>query len=248
MAEASVDRENMVRAAIVWAIALVVGILVAFIVGWLLGLGAPAGLIFGAAAFIVLPYLVPDRGRAGETAVSAAHGHADVAAHGHADAAAPAPVMPPHDRPASPPQATAPVTLAEMPGDDLAEGPAAAISERVREAARAAGEAARALAGDDGAPIGVRPATLAAPRGGEPDNLRRLKGVGPKFEVVLHELGVFHFDQIAGWGPEEIAWIDANLDGFTGRVVREDWVGQAAILAAGGETEHSQRVDRGEST
>ena len=64
--------------------------------------------------------------------------------------------------------------------------------------------------------------------------------------MVLHELGIYHFDQIAGWGPAEIAWIDANLEGFTGRVVREDWVGQAAILAAGGETEHSQRVDRGE--
>ena len=94
--------------------------------------------------------------------------------------------------------------------------------------------------------MGNRPATLAGPRGGEPDNLKRLKGVGPKFEVVLHELGIYHFDQIAGWGPEEIAWIDANLEGFSGRVVREDWVGQATILAAGGETEHSQRVDRGE--
>ncbi len=166
------------------------------------------------------------------------------AAHGHAEAAAPAPVTPPHEPPAAAPQA--PVTLADMPGEAPAEAPAAAISERVREAARAAGEAARALAGDDAAPVGVRPATLAGPRDGTPDNLRRLKGVGPKFEVVLHELGVFHFDQIAGWGPEEIAWIDANLDGFTGRVVREDWVGQAAILAAGGETEHSQRVDRGE--
>ena len=42
--------------------------------------------------------------------------------------------------------------------------------------------------------------------------------------------------------------MDSNLEGFSGRVVREDWVGQATMLAAGGETEHSQRVDRGEST
>ena len=29
---------------------------------------------------------------------------------------------------------------------------------------------------------------------------------------------------------------------------RDDWVGQAKVLAAGGETEHSRRVERGEST
>ena len=62
--------------------------------------------------------------------------------------------------------------------------------------------------------------------------------MGPKLEELLHSLGIYHFDQIAAWGPEEIAWIDSNLEGFNGRVVRDDWVGQAKILAAGGETEH----------
>ena len=163
--------------------------------------------------------------------------HAEAAAPRAGDAAARA-------APAAAPQA--PVTLADMPGEAPAEAPAAAISERVREAARAAGEAARALAGDDAAPVGGGRRRWPRRATATPDNLKRMKGVGPKFEVVLHELGIYHFDQIAGWGPEEIAWIDANLEGFTGRVVREDWVGQATILAAGGETEHSQRVDRGE--
>lgn len=40
----------------------------------------------------------------------------------------------------------------------------------------------------------------------------------------------------------------SNLDGFQGRASRDDWIGQSKILAAGGETEHSRRVDRGEST
>jgi predicted flap endonuclease-1-like 5' DNA nuclease len=238
MAEASVDRENMVRSAIVWAIALLVGIVVAFLVGWLLGFGAPAGLIFGAAAFIVLPYLVPARGRGAETAVPAP------AVHRHAEVA---PAMPPAQEPPAA-AAPAPVTLADIGGGDLAEAPAAAVSERVREAARAAGAAARALTADEAVSVGAKPPTLSAPRDGTPDNLRRLKGVGPKLEVVLHELGIFHFDQIAAWGPEEIAWIDANLDAFSGRIVRENWVGQAAVLAAGGETEHSRLVDRGEAT
>ena len=76
----------------------------------------------------------------------------------------------------------------------------------------------------------------------------RIKGIGPKFAEVLNANGVRQFRQIAAWGPGEIAWIEANVEGFSGRVVRDDWVGQAKVLAAGGETEHSQRVDRGELT
>ena len=40
--------------------------------------------------------------------------------------------------------------------------------------------------------------------------------------------------------------MDSNLEGFPARVTRDDWVGQSKVLAAGGETEFSQRVDRGE--
>jgi NADH-quinone oxidoreductase subunit E len=137
------------------------------------------------------------------------------------------------------------------------------ISERVREAARAAGEAARAAAAepadepvpsrlmgepvptaDD--PVGARPAGLAGPREGGPDDLKKIKGVGPKLEELLHSLGFYHFDQVAGWTEAELAWVDSNLEGFNGRASRDDWVGQARTLATGGETEFSQRVDRGE--
>jgi len=91
-----------------------------------------------------------------------------------------------------------------------------------------------------------QPAAMAAARGGSPDNLKELKGVGPKLETLLHDLGIFHFDQIAGWGPDEVAWMDDNLKGFKGRVTRDDWVNQAKILAAGGETSFSKRVEEGD--
>lgn len=81
---------------------------------------------------------------------------------------------------------------------------------------------------------GIKPATLAAPRGGAPDDLKRIKGIGPKLEQLCHSLGFFHFDQIAVWTPEEIAWVDQNLEGFKGRVLRDDWVAQAQQLAADG--------------
>jgi NADH-quinone oxidoreductase subunit E len=249
MAEASADRADVVRSLIIWAIALVAGVLVGWIVGGLFGLGTPPGLIFGAAAFLVLPYLLP-AGRRGTAAVApVAHGSAGAEAHAHAASAPHDHAMPrEHAEPVAAPHLADPSGLGAAPVDAEAAGvaPGATISERVREAAKAAGEAARAAAGE--VPSGSRPSGLDAPRGGVPDHLMRIKGVGPKIQGRLHELGVFHFDQIAAWGPAELAWIDANFEGFSGRAVREDWVGQAAILAAGGETEHSRRVDRGEST
>ena len=93
---------------------------------------------------------------------------------------------------------------------------------------------------------GSRPVALAKPRSGSADNLKEIKGVGPKLESLLHELGIYHFDQIAGWSSAEVAWMDENLKGFRGRVSRDDWIGQAKLLAAGGETEFSKRVEDGE--
>ncbi|MFO7758429.1 MAG: NADH:ubiquinone oxidoreductase [Roseovarius sp.] len=92
------------------------------------------------------------------------------------------------------------------------------------------------------ASIGVKPAGLSAPRGGQPDDLKQIKGVGPKLEQACHNLGYYHFDQIAAWTPDEVAWVDENLVGFKGRVSRDNWVEQAKTLAAGGETEFSRRV------
>lgn len=101
---------------------------------------------------------------------------------------------------------------------------------------------------DDGAPtpdVGDKPTILSGPRDGGADNLKEIKGVGPKLEGTLHDMGIYHFDQIAGWSATEIAWMDNNLKGFRGRVSRDGWIDQAKILAAGGETAFSKRVDKG---
>ncbi|MDN3719509.1 hypothetical protein QW131_10620 [Roseibium salinum] len=66
-----------------------------------------------------------------------------------------------------------------------------------------------------------------------------LKGVGPKLEATLNELGIFHFDQVASWGPQEITWVDSRLK-FKGRIERDGWIEQAKTLASGGETEFFQ--------
>lgn len=82
-------------------------------------------------------------------------------------------------------------------------------------------------------PQDAQPAGLSAARGGTPDDLKEIKGVGPKLEALLHDLGIYHFDQIAAWGPAEVAWMDSNLAGFKGRVTRDGWVDQARDLARG---------------
>lgn len=77
----------------------------------------------------------------------------------------------------------------------------------------------------------VRPAIAAAV--GAPDDLQLLKGVGPKLDALLASLGVTRFDQIAVWGAGEIAEVDQFLGSFKGRIVRDEWVEQARLLAAG---------------
>jgi NADH-quinone oxidoreductase subunit E len=78
----------------------------------------------------------------------------------------------------------------------------------------------------------AKPKALKAARGGKADDLKIIKGIGPKLELLCHKLGFFHFDQIAAWTPAEIAWVDDNLEGFKGRVTRDGWVAQARDLAA----------------
>lgn len=90
-----------------------------------------------------------------------------------------------------------------------------------------------------------KPVGLSEPRNGQKDDLKRIKGIGPKIEGTLNELGIFHFDQIAEWSPATIDWVNGFLS-FKGRVQRENWIDQSKALASGGETEFSKRVDKGD--
>ncbi|MGH6918742.1 MAG: NADH-quinone oxidoreductase subunit E, partial [Geminicoccaceae bacterium] len=67
---------------------------------------------------------------------------------------------------------------------------------------------------------------------GEPDDLKTISGIGPAIEKILHELGIYHFRQIADFTPDNVAWVNEHLR-FKGRIEREDWIGQARKLAAG---------------
>ncbi len=89
-----------------------------------------------------------------------------------------------------------------------------------------------------------RPKGISAARGGKADDLQRISGIGPKNEKILHSLGIFHFDQIANWTAKEQSWADDHLK-FHGRIVREEWVRQAGLLASGKEAEFMKEFGTG---
>lgn len=145
---------------------------------------------------------------------------------------------------------TAAATPVAAPAPKAAPAPAPKAEEpapapKAAQAAKA--EPAPAATAADLPPVSAdgKPPTLDKARDGGADNLKEIKGVGPKLEQLLNKMGFFHFDQIAVWREKEIAWVDENLEGFKGRVTRDDWVAQAKILAEGGETEFSKKVDKG---
>lgn len=113
-----------------------------------------------------------------------------------------------------------------------------------KTAAKAPAKATKADAAPAATGKAKKPRTMKAPRKAGADDLKQLKGVGPKLEGVLNGLGFWHFDQVAKWGADEIAWVDDQLS-FKGRIERDGWVEQAKVLAEGGETEFSSKVKKG---
>lgn len=65
------------------------------------------------------------------------------------------------------------------------------------------------------------------------DDLKRISGIGPKLANVLTGHGVVTFAQLADMDEAGLAALDAEL-GLEGRILRDDWAGQARrILATG---------------
>ncbi|NNC72479.1 MAG: hypothetical protein HKN78_06330 [Sphingomonadaceae bacterium] len=69
-------------------------------------------------------------------------------------------------------------------------------------------------------------------RGGAGDALSSIKGLGPKAEAKLRDMGVVRFEQIAGWTEADLETLDTDL-GLRERAERDRWVEQAGLLARG---------------
>jgi len=167
---------------------------------------------------------VDDGAAAKAKAEAAAKAEADAAAKAKADAAAKA-----SDAKAAKAKADADAKATKAKADAEQKAAKAKAAK-----AKADAETKAAEAHDHDGEVGggeAKPELLKAARGGKADDLKQIKGVGPKLEKELNAAGVFHFDQIASWSKEEVHWADHHLVSFKGRVSRDSWVEQAKVLA-----------------
>ena len=148
-----------------------------------------------------------------------------------------APTVPPK----TPEPSKQPDQAAEIPV--MTRGPAAHLSSDAKPAEATTRRPAKApAAAEAGAPKPRKPRFLKQARKSGADDLKRIKGVGPKLEATLNELGVYHYDQIAKWTADHIAWVDEHLK-FRGRIDRDGWIDQASTLAAGGKAKSEAKSD-----
>ena len=87
------------------------------------------------------------------------------------------------------------------------------------------------------------PAATSAPAT-EADDLRQIKGLGPKLVTILAEQGITRFDQIAAWTDADVERIDATLGRFAGRITRDQWVEQAKLLISGDVSAFDEKFGR----
>lgn len=163
-----------------------------------------------------------------------------------APAASPAPAAPLAAAPAPVTATKAPATMAKVttPSDliDMRAGEKAAPAEGAKPA-----EDKTAGAGSKAKPAAKPPAkkapaakpaaakSKAAPKSGKAkkDDLKKIKGIGPVYEKMLHKLGYKTFEQVAGWTKADIDRMQEEMPGFDSRIESENWIGQAAELAKG---------------
>jgi NADH-quinone oxidoreductase subunit E len=153
--------------------------------------------------------------RATSEAVEAISAQVEAAAHAAADAVAHA-------------------AEARNPVEALAHVSPVAMAAAVAEALSPAPQTSEVEAAPEAAAEPIlspeKPALLFSERPADADDLKVLRGVGPKLEAMLNEMGVYTLRQVAGFTEGNLAWVDSNLTAFKGRPLRDGWVEQARAL------------------
>jgi predicted flap endonuclease-1-like 5' DNA nuclease len=68
---------------------------------------------------------------------------------------------------------------------------------------------------------------------GPPDELTRIKGLGPKAAAQLQALGITRYAQLGELDSAQAKSIDQQMGVFRGRLERDRWIEQARYLARG---------------
>jgi len=64
----------------------------------------------------------------------------------------------------------------------------------------------------------------------QPDDLKKIKGIGPQMEQTLNQIGIYTYAQVARMGQSDYELLDSITGAFPGRARRDDWAGQAKQL------------------
>ncbi len=62
------------------------------------------------------------------------------------------------------------------------------------------------------------------------DALTKIEGIGEFLEKKLNTIGVFSYEDIANWTPGRIDEVTGQIGYIPGRIEKDNWVGQAALL------------------
>ncbi len=118
---------------------------------------------------------------------------------------------------------------------------ASAASESTSQATSAGQTAAAAGAATAAVATAATLKFMDAPSG-EPDDLKKILGIGAVLEEKLNGMGIYHYSQIAEFTPSDIENINTHLN-FPGRIERDEWIPQAKNLAGGGEVRALKYLD-----
>ncbi len=208
-----------------WLAAVVAGVIAAILARWLGDTGMAAAVLAGIFVFLVFGVLLGMFWAAPATANHDTPGH-DI--HGHDDHG--------YDDHGHEPAAMAVIAAAAV-----AEASSVAMPAPIEAPVQTPAAAAPVMAAVVSQAGGTKPLALSGPRG-LADQLQTIAGIGPGMEKQCHDLGIYHFDQIAGWGAGEVAWMDGNLKGIKGQVTRDKWVQQARLIGEVGSDEFLRRA------
>lgn len=118
------------------------------------------------------------------------------------------------------------VTTIPAPAVEAVVAPATTPAAKARKTAAPKAPSA-AKAAKKPARAGTEPA-----KAGDRDDLKKISGLGPRLEQVLNERGIVTYADLAAMSKAALKKLDGELD-LEGRVMRDDWAGQAKALSEG---------------
>lgn len=131
------------------------------------------------------------------------------------------------EKPKPAPKAKAPVTPKAKAAPEAAETPKVKAAPKAKPVPVAKSEPKVEVAAS--AP---KPKKAPKAMAGRTDDLKKIEGIGPKVEQVLKGRGISRYQDLAAMDETALSALDKEL-GLDGRVLRDDWAGQARRLAGG---------------